>query len=116
MQVARAGQPVRGIGAAIERTARVHGFHVIRNLGSHGVGRSLHEEPGHIPGYADPFDDRVLGDGMVITIEPFLSTKSKVVRETSDGWTLAGVPGNLSAQYEHTMIITKGQPIVVTVC
>lgn len=116
MQVARAGHPVRGIGAAIERTAKAHGFHVIRNLGSHGVGRSLHEAPGHIPGYADPFDDRVLGDGMVITIEPFLSTRSKVVHETDDGWTLAGVPGNLSAQYEHTMIVTKGQPIVVTVC
>ena len=51
---------------------------------------------------------------MVITIEPFLSTKSRVVTEASDGWTLVGVHGNLSAQYEHTMIITKGEPIVVT--
>ena len=51
---------------------------------------------------------------MVITIEPFLSTKSRVVTETADGWTLVGAPGNLSAQYEHTMIITRGEPIVVT--
>lgn len=51
---------------------------------------------------------------MVITIEPFLSTKSRTVSETADGWTLAGVRGNLSAQYEHTMIITKGAPIIVT--
>lgn len=51
---------------------------------------------------------------MVITIEPFLSTKSRIVTETADGWTLAGASGNLSAQYEHTMIITKGAPIVVT--
>jgi methionyl aminopeptidase len=50
----------------------------------------------------------------VITIDPFLSTRSRTVTETSDGWTLAGASGNLSAQYEHTMIITKGAPIVVT--
>jgi methionyl aminopeptidase len=114
MQQARAGQPLNGIGAAIQRTARAYGFRIIENLGSHGVGRALHEAPEHIPGYFDPTDRRILQDGMVITIEPFLSTKSRTVRETSDGWTLAGVRGNLSAQYEHTMIITKGAPIVVT--
>ncbi|ARN22267.1 type I methionyl aminopeptidase [Piscinibacter gummiphilus] len=114
MKGARAGQPLNGIGAAIERTAKTYGFKVIENLGSHGVGRALHEEPEHIAGYFDPSDRRVLHEGMVITIEPFLSTKSRVVNEAADGWTLVGVPGNLSAQYEHTMIITKGEPIVVT--
>ncbi|RZL03551.1 MAG: type I methionyl aminopeptidase [Rubrivivax sp.] len=114
MKQARAGQPLNGIGAAIQRTAKAHGFKVIENLGSHGVGRALHEAPEHIPGYFDPTDRRILQEGMVITIEPFLSTKSRVVSETADGWTLVGVPGNLSAQYEHTMIITKGAPIVVT--
>jgi methionyl aminopeptidase len=114
MKQARAGQPISGIGAAIQRTAKTHGFKVIENLGSHGVGRALHEEPGHIPGYFDPKDKRVLRDGMVITIEPFLSTRSRLVTEASDGWTLVGASGNLSAQYEHTMIITRGEPIVVT--
>jgi methionyl aminopeptidase len=114
MQQARAGRPINGIGAAIERTAKTYGFRVIENLASHGVGRALHEAPEHIPGYFDPADRRVLKEGMVITIEPFLSTKSRVVNETSDGWTLVGAQGNLSAQYEHTMIITKGAPIVVT--
>ncbi|MDY0747407.1 type I methionyl aminopeptidase [Paucibacter sp. R3-3] len=114
MKAARAGQPINGIGAAIERTAKAYGFKVIENLGSHGVGRSLHEEPEYIAGYFDPADRRVLREGMVITIEPFLSTKSRIVTEASDGWTLAGVRGNLSAQYEHTMIITQGAPIVVT--
>jgi methionyl aminopeptidase len=114
MKQARAGQPLNGIGAAIQRTAKTYGFRVIENLGSHGVGRSLHEAPEHIPGYFDPSDERVLKEGMVITIEPFLSTKSRTVTERSDGWTLVGAPGNLSAQYEHTMIITKGLPIVVT--
>ena len=114
MKQARAGRPINAIGAAIERTAKSFGFKVIENLGSHGIGRSLHEEPEHIPGYFDPTDERVLEKGMVITIEPFLSTKSRIVRETSDGWTLVGAQGNLSAQYEHTMIITRGEPIVVT--
>ncbi len=114
MEQARAGQLINRIGAAIQRTAKAHGFKVIENLASHGVGRALHEAPEHIPGYFDPNDRRVLKDGMVITIEPFLSTKSRIVTEASDGWTLVGVRGNLSAQYEHTMIITRGEPIVVT--
>ncbi|MDZ4077241.1 MULTISPECIES: type I methionyl aminopeptidase [Hydrocarboniphaga] len=114
MKQARAGQPISGIGAAIQRTAKTYGFRIIENLGSHGVGRALHEAPEHIPGYFDPKDKRVLKNGMVITIEPFLSTKSRLVSETSDGWTLVGAQGNLSAQYEHTMIITRGEPIVVT--
>lgn len=114
MKHARAGQPINGIGAAIERTARAYGFKVIENLGSHGVGRALHEEPEHIAGYFDPADERMLKEGMVITIEPFLSTRSRVVTEGADGWTLAGAGGNLSAQYEHTMIITRQAPIVVT--
>jgi methionyl aminopeptidase len=114
MKQARAGQPINAIGAAIERTAKAYGFKVIENLGSHGVGRALHEAPEHIPGYFDPSDQRMLHEGMVITIEPFLSTKSRTVTETGDGWTLAGAGGNLSAQYEHTMIITRGAPIVVT--
>lgn len=114
MKSARAGQPIRGIGAAIERTAKAYGFRVIENLGSHGVGRALHEAPEHIAGYFDPTDQRLLHEGMVITIEPFLSTRSRIVNEAADGWTLVGTSGNLSAQYEHTMIITKGAPIVVT--
>lgn len=114
MRQVRAGQPINRIGAAIERTAKRYGFKIIENLCSHGLGRALHEAPSHISGYFDPTDRRILRDGMVITIEPFLSTKSRVVTETSDGWTLVGAPGNLSAQYEHTMIITKGEPIVVT--
>ncbi len=114
MKQARAGQPINGIGAVIQRTARQYGFKVIENLGSHGVGRALHEEPAQIAGVFDPRDRRILEDGMVITIEPFLSTKTRVVTESGDGWTLVGARGNLSAQYEHTMIITRGEPIVVT--
>ncbi len=112
---ARAGMPLNGIGKAIQKVAKNSGFRIIRNLCSHGVGRGLHEEPKEIPGYYDPRDDRVLAAGMVITIEPFLSTKSRFVSESGDGWTLIGVKGNLSAQYEHTMVITKGRPLLMTV-
>jgi methionyl aminopeptidase len=114
MDRARAGAPLGGIGAAIEQTARAHRLKVIENLGSHGVGRALHEAPDHSPGFRDPRERRVLREGMVITIEPFLSTRSRAVVEAADGWTLLTAPGNLSAQYEHTMIITRGAPIVVT--
>jgi methionyl aminopeptidase len=115
LQVARAGRLIRDVGAAIEQTARRYGFRVIENLCGHGVGRSLHEEPEYIPGYFDRTDTRVLQEGMVIAIEPFLSTKSRTVTEADDGWTLVGVPGNLSAQFEHTLVVTRGEPIVLTV-
>jgi methionyl aminopeptidase len=115
-RLCHAAQPINLIGAAIERTAKSYGFRVIENLGSHGVGRALHEDPEHIAGYFDASDRRMLEAGMVITIEPFLSTRCRTVTETSDGWTLAGALGNLSAQYEHTLIITNGAPIVVTRC
>ncbi|WP_372016586.1 type I methionyl aminopeptidase [Pseudoxanthomonas sp. 10H] len=114
MKVARAGQPLNGIGRAIEATARRFGFRVIENLASHGVGRALHEEPGQICGYYDPDDTRMLHEGLVITIEPFISTRSRLVEESGDGWTLVGAAGNRSAQFEHTMVITRGEPIVVT--
>lgn len=114
MQEATAGARINRIGKAIERVAKQHRFRIIRNLGSHGVGRALHEEPEHIAGYFVAEDRRVLKEGMVITIEPFLSTRTTMVEQASDGWTLYGPAGTRSAQYEHTMVITRGSPIIVT--
>ncbi|MEM8682281.1 MAG: type I methionyl aminopeptidase [Pseudomonadota bacterium] len=111
---ARAGVPINRIGRAIQRTAKSHGFKVIKNLAGHGIGRSLHEEPEGIVSYFDRRDTRRLQLGQVIAIEPFLSTKSTHVTEAEDGWTLIGHPESLSAQYEHTIIITRGAPIVAT--
>jgi methionyl aminopeptidase len=111
---AKAGAPINQIGKAIQRTAKAHGFKVIRNLAGHGVGRSLHEEPEGIVGYFDRQDTRRLRLGQVIAIEPFLSTQSTHVAEADDGWTLLGHPANLSAQFEHTIIVTKGAPIIAT--
>jgi methionyl aminopeptidase len=111
---ARAGAPINRIGKAIQRCAKSYGFKTIHNLAGHGVGRSLHEEPEGIVSYYDRRDTRRLKLGQVIAIEPFLSTKSTHVSEMDDGWTLVGAPENLSAQYEHTIIVTKGTPIVAT--
>ena len=111
---ARAGAPINRIGKAIQRTATSRGFKVIKNLAGHGIGRSLHEEPRSIVGYFNRLDTRRLQPGQVIAIEPFLSTKSTHVTQAEDGWTLVGHPGNLSAQYEHTIIVTRGAPIVAT--
>jgi methionyl aminopeptidase len=111
---ASAGKLLNGIGRAIEAEARRNGLTVIENLGSHGVGRALHEEPGFIPGYYDRRDKRILTENLVITIEPFLSTGAREVLETGDGWTLATSVKYLTAQYEHTMVITKGRPLIMT--
>lgn len=115
MRVARAGQPINQIGRAIQSVAKTHRFRIIENLAGHGVGRAIHEEPGDIVGFFDPYDHRVLREGMVIAIEPFLSTKSRTVTESDDGWTLVGAPGNISAQFEHTIIVTRSAPIILTV-
>lgn len=111
---ARAGNKINCIGKAIQRVAKTQQFKIIKNLAGHGVGRSLHEEPDRIVGYFEPRDTRELTEGMVIAIEPFLSTKSTFVQEAGDGWTLVGAEGNLSAQYEHTLIVTRGEPIILT--
>ncbi len=114
MLEARAGAKLNRIGFAIESEAKENGFTVIRNLGSHGVGRALHEEPGFIPGYFDKRDKRVLRENQVITIEPFISSGAHEVFDTGDGWTLATNPGIFTAQYEHTLVITKGKPLIMT--
>jgi methionyl aminopeptidase len=114
MKEARAGKLINAIGRAIEVEARRSRLTVIENLGSHGVGRALHEEPGFIASYYDPKDRRVLKEGQVITIEPFLSTGAREVFDTGDGWTLATTKRYLTAQYEHTMVITKGHPLIMT--
>ena len=112
---ARAGNRLNRIGKAIEQTAKRRGYRVIRNLCSHGVGGALHEEPEEIYGYYEPADRRILHEGMVITIEPFLSDRNRNVGDGGDGWTLVGKPGSISAQYEHTLVITRGKPILLTV-
>jgi len=110
---ARAGQRISEVGRAIERSVRATGFRIVRNVCSHGVGEALHEDP-VIRNYYEPLAHEVLEDGQVITIEPFLSTNVSRVHELDDGWTLAGRPSSLFAQYEHSIVVTKNEPIILT--
>lgn len=114
MQAARAGAKVNQIGQAIEKTASKAGFTTIKDLGSHGIGRSLHEEPHFIQNFYDVNDQRTLSEGQVITIEPFVSTGAETTTTADDGWTLLTGEGNYSAQYEYTMVITRNKPVVLT--
>ncbi len=112
MSTARAGNRLRDIGKAVEARARRHGFRVIRNLYGHGIGRGLHEEPS-VPSF-DDHQRLVLHEGMVLAVEPFLSVSASFVVDDADGWTLRTSDGSLVAQFEHTMVVTSGAPIVLT--
>jgi methionyl aminopeptidase len=110
---AQAGKRINEVGRCIERTVRASGFRIVRNVCGHGVGAALHEEP-MMRNYYDARDTEVLCAGLVITIEPFLATNVSRVHELDDGWTLAGRPSSLFAQYEHSIVVTHGAPIILT--
>ncbi|MGD7046035.1 type I methionyl aminopeptidase [Jeotgalibacillus proteolyticus] len=111
---AKAGSKKSQIGKTVSRVARANGYKVITNLTGHGVGRSLHEAPDHILNYFDPWDNELLQEGSVIAFEPFISSKADFVEEQSDGWTYKTPDGSLVAQIEHTIVITKGEPMILT--
>lgn len=110
----RAGAPLASIGQRIERFADRHGYTLVRDLASHGVGAALHEDPSEIPTWFDPHEKRRLHDGLVFTIEPFLSTGARSVGTASDGWSLLTLPGTFTVQYEHTMVATPRGVEVLT--
>jgi methionyl aminopeptidase len=114
LSVVRAGQPLNVIGKAVEKIARPGGYGILRELGGHGVGRGLHEPPHNVPHFFNPRARQRLTEGMVLTIEPFLTTGAIHIKTSDDGWTLRTTDGSLAAQYEHTVIITKNKPILVT--
>ncbi|MGI9502359.1 MAG: type I methionyl aminopeptidase [Geminicoccaceae bacterium] len=110
----KAGKPLNVIGRTIEQAAERQGYSIIRNLQSHGVGRTIHEEPKSIPQFDAPFDRRILEKGMVITVEPFLSTGAWWAEDGGDDWSLVTDPKFMTAQYEHTLVVTERGAIVVT--
>jgi methionyl aminopeptidase len=113
MLVARAGFRVNEIGRIVEREVRRCGFSVIRDLGGHGIGRTIHEEP-RVPNYPDPNVRQILTEGLVITIEPIIAAGSGRSFLSDDGWTVRTADRRPSAHYEHTLVITKGEPILLT--
>lgn len=113
MLVARAGFRVSEIGRVVEREVCRSGFSVIRDLGGHGIGRTIHEEP-RVPNYPDPEAHQILTEGLVITVEPIIAAGSGRAVVAKDGWTVRTADRKTSAHYEHTLVITKGEPILLT--
>jgi methionyl aminopeptidase len=113
MLVARAGFRVSEIGRVVEREVRRDGFAVIRELGGHGIGRTIHEEP-RVPNYPDPNLRRVLTEGLVIAVEPIISAGSGKAMLAEDGWTMKTADNRPAAHYEHTIVVTKGVPVLLT--
>lgn len=110
----RGGVKIADVGHLIESTAKKMGYRVIRNLVGHGVGRSLHEEPKEIPNYYDRMNKNRFRKNSVVAIETFISTKASYAYDMGDGWTLVTNDGSFVAQHEHTIIVTDGQPVILT--
>ena len=113
LRVARPGNSVYEIGRAVAREVRSRGFSVIRELCGHGVGRTIHEEPS-VPNYFDARARQRLTEGLVLTVEPIISAGSPKPEMSKDGWTIRTSDGSLAAHYEHTIVITRGEPILLT--
>jgi methionyl aminopeptidase len=113
MLVARAGFRVSEIGRAVEREVRREGFSVIRELGGHGIGRTIHEQP-RVPNYPDPEARLVLTEGLVLAVEPIIAAGSGRAILAEDGWTMKTADRRPAAHYEHTIVITKGKPVLLT--
>ncbi len=110
---ARAGNRVTDISRAVQRLVEANGFGVVREFTGHGVGRNLHEEP-QIPNYVDPAcNDRLL-PGMTLAIEPMVTAGKAAIKILNDRWTAVTLDGSLSAHFEHTVLVTEGDPEVLT--
>ena len=110
---ARAGNHVRDIGIAIESYADECGLGVVIDLVGHGVGKNLHEKP-EVPNYAASRRGPKLKPGMTIAIEPMITLGDYDVRWLDDGWTVVTTDGSLAAHYENTILITDGDPVILS--
>jgi methionyl aminopeptidase len=110
----KGGVKINEIGGLIEKEVKNAGYKVIKNLGGHGIGRGLHEQPDSILNYKDKLDQRRFRKNSVVAIETFISTASTWAVELSDGFTLVGDKGGFSVQHEHTIVVTDGSPIILT--
>ena len=109
---ARAGAKVNAIGRAVQTEVLRHGFKVVHGLTGHGVGRTIHEEP-QVPNFYDRSQTDVLTEGLVLTIEPMICAGSPYPVQDDDGWTIRTRDGSLAAHCEHTLLIMKGEPIIL---
>lgn len=114
VHAAKAGNPLNGIGRTVQNEARKRGYNVIYDLTGHGIGHHLHENPKEILNFYNPNDQRILTEGLVLAIEPFLTTGIGRVVEEKDGWSLRTMDNAVAAQFEHTIVVTKNEPIILT--
>ena len=112
---ARAGQRVSDISHAVQQYVESHGFSVVRDFVGHGVGTKLHEAP-EVPNYGPAGHGPRLQPGMTIAVEPMVCEGDFRVKVLKDGWTTVTVDGSLAAHYENTLLITDGDPEILTVC
>lgn len=113
LRAVRAGGRLSEIGRAVEREVGRRGFSVVRELGGHGVGRAVHEKPSVLNFYS-PEVRETLTDGLVLAVEPIITEKPAGLLEELDGWTLRTSNRCLAAHYEHTVVVTAGEPLVLT--
>ncbi len=114
MKFARQGNRVSDIGHAVQEYVEANGFSVVRDFIGHGVGANLHEEP-EVPNFGKPGRGPRLIKGMTIAVEPMVNMGTHEVRILKDGWTTVTADGKLSAHYENTVLITDGEPEILTV-
>ena len=115
IKFARPGFRVSDIGSAIQQYVEANGFSVVREYVGHGVGREMHEEP-EVPNFGKPGHGPRLVRGMVIAVEPMVNAGGWPVKVLKDGWTVVTQDGSLSSHYENTILITDGEPEILTVC
>ena len=114
INLAREGQRVSDISHAVQEYVERHGFSVVRDYVGHGVGSALHEAP-EVPNYGNPGRGARLVAGMTLAIEPMVNAGGYQVKTLRDGWTVETVDGSLSAHYENSILITKGDPVILTI-
>ncbi|MCG1010945.1 type I methionyl aminopeptidase [Salinicoccus sp. ID82-1] len=114
LQKIKPGTKVSQIGRAVHKVARQNGMTVIKNLTGHGVGKSLHDAPKHIMNYYEPGNSELLKEGMVIAVEPFISSNASFVTDGKDEWAFETKDGSYVAQKEHTIVVTKEGPKLLT--
>jgi methionyl aminopeptidase len=107
------GNRVSDISRAVQDFVEKNGFSVVREFVGHGVGRSMHEEP-QIPNFVDRKMNEKLRPGMTIAIEPMVNAGRADVKILKDGWTVVTQDGSISAHFEHTVLVTDGEPEILT--
>ena len=113
IRFAREGQRLQDISAAVQSYVEQNGFSVVREYVGHGVGARMHESP-EIPNYGRPGHGPRLLRGMTLAIEPMVNAGAAAIQQLSDGWTVKTADGKWAAHYENTILITDGEPEILT--